>query len=139
MSRGGAAKAMAEAEAETGAALVLAADDAESLARFYASLLGQPPCQGSHPRHWRVAWPAGGWLEIYVPSRSRPRPRRQGRLALCLSRCFAGDHPMAHLASWVEGARKHGATLLEPPRLEPFGAEAWLADPEGNPFLLLVN
>lgn len=135
MSRGGEAMA----NAETGAALVLAADDAEALARFYASLLGQPPCQGSHPRHWRVAWPAGGWLEIYVPSRRRPRPRRRGRLALCLSRRRAGADALGQLAGWVEDARKHGATLLEPPRLESFGAEAWLADPEANPFLLLVN
>ncbi len=124
---------------DIGAALVLAADDAEDLAGFYASLLGQPPCRGMNSRHWRVAWPAGGWLEIYVPSRSRPRPRRQGRLAPCLSRSSGGDDPMGHLAAWVDHARIRGATLLEPPRQEPFGAEAWLSDPEGNPFLLLVH
>ena len=45
----------------------------------------------------RVPWPAGGWLEVYSPSRSRPQPRQ-----------------------------------------EPFGAEAWLLDPEGNRLLLLV-
>jgi hypothetical protein len=26
----------------------------------------------------------------------------------------------------------------DPPRLEPFGAEAWLLDPEGNRLLLLM-
>jgi hypothetical protein len=32
-----------------------------------------------------------------------------------------------------------GATPLEGARLEPFGAEAWLLDPEGNRLLLLVQ
>ncbi|MEB3354768.1 MAG: hypothetical protein VKM34_11145 [Cyanobacteriota bacterium] len=32
-----------------------------------------------------------------------------------------------------------GASLLDPPRQEPFGAEAWLLDPEGNRLLLLVS
>jgi len=128
-----------KAAGDIGAALVLAADDAATLARFYGALLGQPPRQGLTPSHWRVAWPAGGWLEIYVPSRQRPRPRRQGRLALCLSRSLAGEDPIDHLAGWVDTARSQGARLLEPPRQESFGAEAWLADPEGNPFLLLVN
>jgi hypothetical protein len=137
MSRDGAAIPMATPD--TGGAMVLAADDAAALARFYAALLGQPPRQGLTASHWRVAWPAGGWLEIYVPSRQRPRPRRRGRLALCLSRSLAGEDPLVHLAGWVDVARSQGAALLEPPRQESFGAEAWLADPEGNPFLLLVN
>ena len=31
-----------------------------------------------------------------------------------------------------------GASVEDPPRQEPFGAEAWLLDPEGNRLLLLV-
>ena len=31
-----------------------------------------------------------------------------------------------------------GDTSDDPPRQEPFGAEAWLLDPEGNRLLLLV-
>ena len=30
-----------------------------------------------------------------------------------------------------------GASLIEPARLEAFGAEVWLADPEGNPVLVV--
>ena len=32
-----------------------------------------------------------------------------------------------------------GAELIESPRLDFFGAEAWMKDPEGNQFLLLVS
>jgi hypothetical protein len=38
----------------------------------------------------------------------------------------------------VEAVLALGASPLEPARLESFGAEAWLLDPEGNRLLLLV-
>jgi hypothetical protein len=85
-----------EARALTGS-IVLAADDPAALARFYGALLGVEPQPGMSGTHWRVPWPAGGWLELYAPSRHRPQPRQ-----------------------------------------EPFGAEAWWLDPEGNRLLLLV-
>jgi hypothetical protein len=45
---------------------------------------------------------------------------------------------MARLGAWISEATGLGATPAEPPRQEPFGAEAWLLDPEGNRLLLLV-
>jgi len=119
-------------------AIVLAADDPAGLARFYAALLDVEPQPGLSASHWRVPWPAGGSLELYAPSRSRPQPRQQGRLALCLQRPSTGADPMGVLENWIEAAARLGATLLDPPRLESFGAEAWLHDPEGNRLLLLV-
>lgn len=119
--------------------LVLAADDPAALARFYASLLAVDPQPGLGEGHWRLAWPAGGLLEIYAPSRARPQPRQPGRLALALQRDAVGDDPVAVLEAWIGACTERGATLLEPPRQEPFGAEAWLADPEGNRLLLLVR
>ena len=68
-----------EATAITGlikGSLVLAADDPAALARFYGALLNVEPLPGLSSTHWRVPWPAGGWLELYAPSRSRPQPRQ---------------------------------------------------------------
>ena len=42
------------------------------------------------------------------------------------------------LHTWLEAALELGASVGDPPRQEPFGAEAWLLDPEGNRLLLLV-
>jgi hypothetical protein len=42
------------------------------------------------------------------------------------------------LNAWITTALTVGASLAVPPRQEPFGAEAWLLDPEGNRLLLLV-
>lgn len=118
--------------------IVMAADDPAALARFYGALLAVEPQPGLSTSHWRLPWPAGGWLEIYAPSRSRPQPRLMGRLALCLQRQANGTNAGALLKAWIEEALGLGASLLDPPRQEPFGAEAWLLDPEGNRLLLLL-
>lgn len=119
-------------------AIVLAADNPAGLGRFYGTLLDVEPLPGLSASHWRVPWPAGGFLELYAPSRSRPQPRQQGRLALCLQTKAAGADPEPLLNARIEAALALGASLLEPPRQESFGAEAWLLDPEGNRVLLLV-
>lgn len=118
--------------------LVLAADDPAALATFYGTLLEVAPQPGLSPSHWRLPWPAGGHLEIYAPSRQRPQPQQQGRLALCLQRQAQDHDPHAALLAWLERAQGLGATELEPPRRESFGMEAWLLDPEGNRVLLLM-
>lgn len=118
--------------------IVLAADDPAELARFYGALLEVEPQPGLSSTHWRVPWPAGGWLELYAPSKTRPQPRQQGRLALCLQRDAGCKSSVGELNDWIAAALALGASVQEPARQEPFGAEAWLLDPEGNRLLLLV-
>jgi hypothetical protein len=118
--------------------LVLAADDPAALAQFYGALLDVEPQPGLSSTHWRVPWPAGGWLEVYAPSRSRPQPRQPGRLALCLQRKADATGALAVLHAWIGTALELGASVGDPPRQESFGAEAWLLDPEDNRLLLLV-
>ena len=118
--------------------LVLAADDPAALATFYGALLEVAPEPGLSPSHWRLPWPAGGHLEIYAPSRRRPQPPQQGRLALCLQRHAQDGDPHTALLAWLEQAQGLGATELDPPRQESFGMEAWVLDPEGNRVLLLM-
>jgi hypothetical protein len=57
--------------------IVLAADDPAALARFYGALLEVEPQPGLSPSHWRLPWPAGGWLEVYGPCASTGGPPRQ--------------------------------------------------------------
>ena len=122
------------------ASLVLAADDSPRLAAFYGRLLGCPPRAGLGPSHWRLTLPNGSELEIYTPSRARPLPRQIGRLSLCLHQEGKADPgPHCQLQRWVDLALAAGAWLEQEPRLEPFGAEAWLWDPEGNRLLLLIR
>ncbi len=117
------------------AALVLAADDPEALAAFYAALVEVSASPGFSTAHWRVQLPGMGCLELYRPSRQRPLPQGRGRLAVCLKR--PGDRDALEL--WMEQALALGAQRCEEPRQESFGCEVWLLDPEGNGLLLLVS
>jgi uracil-DNA glycosylase family 4 len=120
---------------------VLAAHRPEALARFYAALFQTDHRPGVAAQHWLVDLPGGGVLQLYRPSRTRDRPTAAQALAPCLQHqvsVTAGD-PLEPLHAMVEAARQLGATVVEPARQEPFGAECWLADPEGNRLLLLCT
>jgi len=115
---------------------VLAAHEPEPLARFYATAFGTVAERGFSQQHWRVQLADGGCLEIYRPSRSRPFPERGRALAPCL-RLPACQHPLEQLEGCLPELIASGASVQQPPRLEPFGAEAWLEDPEQNPLLVV--
>ena len=116
---------------------VLAAHNPESLARFYATAFGTIAEPGFSSQHWRVPLADGGCLEIYRPSRSRPFPERGRTLAPCL-KLSACEHPLEQLGACLPELIASGARVQQPPRLEPFGAEAWLEDPEENPLLVVA-
>jgi hypothetical protein len=95
--------------------IVLAADDPAALAHFYGALLDVEPQLGLSSTHWR------------------------GRLALCLQRQADGTGPLLALFNaWITTALDLGASVPGPPHQEPFGAEAWLLEPEDNRMLLLM-
>ena len=120
---------------------VLAAHKPEALARFYSALFQTTHRPGVAEQHWLVDLPGGGVLQLYRPSRTRAMPAAAQALAPCLQHkvgVTAGD-PLEPLHAMVETARQLGATVVEPARQEPFGAECWLADPEGNRLLFLIT
>ena len=116
---------------------VLAAHAPEALARFYALAFGSVAEAGFSQQHWRVPLAGGGCLEIYRPSLSRPFPEQGRTLAPCL-RLSASEHPLDLLAACLPELIASGASVQQPPRLEPFGAEVWLEDPEQNPLLVVA-
>ena len=116
---------------------VLAANNPQSLAEFYANALGCSCRKGLSDQHWMVSLPTGGTLQIYRPSRQRPWPVQGAALAPCFQR-IGTDYPETELAGWIEQLEVLGARRRETARLESFGAECWMEDPEGQPFLSLV-
>ena len=116
---------------------VLAAKNPQALAEFYAQALGCTCRSGLSDQHWMVALPTGGTLQIYRPSRLRPWPIRGAALAPCFQR-VGSDHPETELGHWIEQLEALGAKRREAARLESFGAECWMEDPEEQPFLTLV-
>ena len=115
---------------------VLAAEDPQRLAGFYAALWECPQEQGFSGSHWIVESAGECRLEIYRPSRQRPFPLRGRALAPCL-RLAPSKDPLEHLQQQLPAWIALGASLIEPARLEAFGSEVCLADPEGNPVLVV--
>ena len=116
---------------------VLAAEDSLRLARFYSELFQATLLPGVAKHHCIVQFSDGTRLEIYRPSRQRPFPLRGRALAPCL-KLPPSQEPLPELQRLLSNALQRGGSLLDEARLQPFGAEAWVHDPEGNPLLLLV-
>ena len=116
---------------------VLAAEDSARLATFYSELFQATLKPGVAQHHCIVQFSDGTQLEIYQPSRRRPFPARGKALAPCL-RLSPSQQPLPELQRLLSNALQRGGSLLEEARLEPFGAEAWIHDPEGNALLLLA-
>ncbi len=116
---------------------VLAAEDSLSLGRFYSALFDATLKPGVAKHHCIVQFSDGTRLEIYRPSRSRSFPPRGRALAPCL-RLMPSEDPMPELQRLLSTVLQRGGSLVEEARVEPFGAEAWIHDPEGNPLLLLA-
>ena len=116
---------------------VLAAEDPNRLGRFYSELFQAELLPGVADHHHIVQFSDGTRLEIYRPSSKRPFPKRGRALAPCL-RLSPSRDPRPELQRLVSTALQQGGSLAEDARVEPFGAEAWIHDPEGNSLLLLV-
>ncbi len=116
---------------------VLAADDTGNLGRFYSDLFQARLIPGMADHHCVVEFGNGTRLEIYRPSRKRSFPTRGRALAPCL-RLDPSLDPLPELQSLLSTALERGGSLLEEARVEAFGAEAWIKDPEGNSLLLLA-
>ncbi|BEV36290.1 VOC family protein [Synechococcus sp. M16CYN] len=116
---------------------MLAARNLGVLSDFYAKLFGAKPSPGETDHHRVFILNGGLRLDIYRPSRQRPFPRQGRVLSTCL-RFPAHATPLSKLRHYVRNALEIGASVLELPQVEVFGAESWIADPEGNAILLLV-
>ncbi|MDO6351711.1 VOC family protein [Synechococcus sp. YX-04-1] len=116
---------------------VLAAEDSARLATFYSELFQAKLNPGVAEHHCIVQFSNGTELEIYRPSRRRSFPARGRALAPCL-KLPPSQEPLPELQRLLSNALQRGGSILEEARLEPFGAEAWIHDPEGNPLLLLA-
>lgn len=117
---------------------VIPSDHPQELAAFYAGLLGETPRAGFSSSHWLVSPQGMPSLQFYRPSSTRKLPPKGRAWSPCLAQTTDRD-PLAALERWCDQAQQQGAAVLEPARLESFGAECWMVDPERNAFLLLMT
>ena len=116
---------------------LLMADAPKALAEFYGFAMNAQVRQGLNVSHWYVANLEGLRIEIFSPSRTRPRPCKGRGFSLCL-KGKKSMKPLLEIKEWSSKLVARGAVLLEKPIVEDFGVESWLGDPEGNQFLIVV-
>tara|TARA_Y100001968_G_C19222448_1_gene650403 strand:- start:463 stop:849 length:387 start_codon:yes stop_codon:yes gene_type:complete len=116
---------------------VIAADFPKEMAQFYSSLTKGELRIGFTNQDFNVLLPNGSKIYIYKPSSKKQFPKRGNVMSLCLN-SEANDNPLEYLTKWINKLVKCGASVSVRPKLEDFGAESWMKDPEGNSFLVFV-
>ena len=116
---------------------VIASKRPKALAEFYSNVSQINFIQGIDPDHYLLSIKDVFLLQIYRPSLSRPWPNKGRSMSICFQKRPALE-PMPVLEEWSYYLIKKGGTVSEKLRNEPYGAETWVTDPEGNDFLILV-
>tara|TARA_Y100001968_G_C19404440_1_gene742856 strand:- start:814 stop:1206 length:393 start_codon:yes stop_codon:yes gene_type:complete len=116
---------------------VIASHSPRQLAAFYANLNHAEIFQGINNNHFFILIKDGFKIEFYKPSKYGLRPKQGTSCSLCFKK-QANDHPLKVLNDWTEHLSELGGRVISQARVESFGAEIWVVDPEENQFLLLV-
>ena len=116
---------------------VLPAKSPLNLGTFYSFVMGEEIQPGFTKDHLCLSHPNGSSIQIFRPSEKNPFPLTGTSLGLC----FYGEpssNPLKDLDDWVSSVMSKGAKRITSTSLQSFGAEAWVADPEGNYLLLVI-
>ena len=117
--------------------LVIASMKPEKLSEFYAFATNGDIKPGFNEDHYLIIHPCGLNIQVYRPSERRTLSEKGRASSLCLQQA-PSDKPISAISEWVKNLISRGAVVFEQPKLESFGAESWLIDPEGNYFLIVV-
>ena len=117
---------------------LFASSKPEQLARFYSLVLGESISAGFAKNDFSIKSTRVSEIKFYRPSsQQRPSLNLPSSLAICFEK-KPSFTPLSVIEEWIEEVTSLGGTLIEGPKLESFGAEAWFSDIEDNKFLLLV-
>ncbi len=108
------------------------------LSKFYSVLKGVNASEGISSNDFSIESDDSCNIKFFKPTSDL----NNGRLPPpVLSLCFEKEpslNPLKSIKGWIEEVILVGGRLIDGPRLEYFGAEAWMSDQEENKFLLYV-
>ncbi len=116
----------------------IASNSPRELAGFYGNLNHAEIFQGLNNNHWFILIRDSSKIEFYRPSKDLLCPKEGNSCALCFKQ-QATDEPLKILTDWTNYLCELGGKVITQARVEFFGAEIWVADPEDNEFLLVVT
>ncbi len=121
-----------------GTGLLIASDQPQELAKFYGLILGAEIVKGFNENHFSVICNNLCKLQIYRPVKDKFLLNRpQSAVAIYFEK-EASSNPLIDLEEWCKNIIPYGGTVINGPSNESFGAEAWISDPEGNNFLIVI-
>ena len=109
----------------------------KKLAEFYAFATNGKLKPGKNQKHWEVVVGGGLKIHLYKPSQNEPTLKKGRVVSLCLEK-EPSQKPLSIINEWAEILVCQGAKISLEPKVEPFGTEAWMTDPEENDFLIFV-
>ena len=116
---------------------VIASNHPRELAQFYSLAIQKDVVNGFDSSHCLINIRKGLSIQFYKPSLNRPWPDRGKATSICFHK-EADINPCLKIKEWCSNLVELGGEVIDSPKIEAFGAEAWIADPEGNEFLIFV-
>jgi len=116
---------------------VIASKDPKGLSNFYGKINSDKVIKGFNSTHYFISLSNRCKIDFYQPGKDFAWKDRGNSASLCFEG-KASIEPLKAVETWSLELLESGGTVKSLPRLEHFGAELWMLDPEGNHFLILV-
>ena len=116
---------------------VIASENPKELSAFYSKINSDKANKGLNSAHYFISLSDRSKIHFYKPKENNEWQRKGNSVSLC----FQGEpseDPLKRIKRWTSEISKIGGSPMGHPKLENFGSEQWMFDPEGNQFLILV-
>tara|TARA_Y100001968_G_C19406318_1_gene743845 strand:- start:998 stop:1381 length:384 start_codon:yes stop_codon:yes gene_type:complete len=117
--------------------VVIASKRPREIANFYGQINEVEILEGVDSDHYLVPLQNGLRIDVYLPSSDFSWSKGNRLTALCFQK-NSSSTPMSVLEDWSAELIALGGKISSVPTMQSFGAEAWISDPDGNDFLILV-
>ena len=116
---------------------VIASENPRELCDFYAKINSDKANRGFNTTHYFISLSNQSKIHFYQPNKNHKWQRERNSTSLCFQSDPSED-PSKIIERWTAEILKMGGRAVGIPKLENFGSEQWMLDPEGNQFLILV-
>ena len=116
---------------------LIASENPKELSDFYAKINSDQANKGFNSTHYFISLSNRSKIHFFRPNEAHKCNREVNTTSLC----FQGEpshDPTKIIKSWISEILKIGGSVKGSSKLEEFGSEQWMLDPEGNQFLILV-
>ena len=116
---------------------VIAPENPRELSEFYSRINSDKANKGLNSNQYFISLSDRSKKHFYIPNENNELQRKGNSVSLCFQ-CEPSEDPLKIIEKWKSEILKIGDSPMGNPKLENFGSEQWMFDPEGNQFLILV-